>query len=463
MKAEFQRYWARVFSERHILIRGTAKVRHLRIPAWAPAIGVVCAAASAVALVHAGSVYFEGRSLLSFLKAEAVLRQAEMEDTVDSNADLREHVARLEQRLAAANRQLSEAQGRLHQAAAQNSELRGHLYTAELKLAGLEEQRDDAQDRLLAAEEAFASKSAELDDLSAAVETAARHGDTQRTVLAGRLKLVEAEKEEAAKHVAEMKHAVAAAEKRAQLAVTDRDRMKKQLAEVEKSVAHGGVALAAAAKAPEAAKTVEPGSAGGWSEIESLLSSVGVDVAALAAKFNVAPTGQGGPFYAFDPRAKAGAGQVPMENLKRLLVSLPLAEPLDAKYRLESRFGTRADPLNHKKAMHSGLDFSAPYRSPVYSTAPGVVTYAGAKGEYGREVEIDHGHGIVTRYAHMHRIMVVKGQRVSAHQQVGQLGSTGRSTGPHLHYEILVNGVAQDPERFLDAGRNAIHAVSAKK
>ena len=123
MKAEFQRYWARVFSERHILIRGTVKVRHLRIPAWAPAIGVVCAAASAVARVHAGSVYFEGRSLLSFLKAEAVLRQAEMEDTADSNADLREHVARLEQRLAAANRQLSEAQGRLAQSTPIDSQI----------------------------------------------------------------------------------------------------------------------------------------------------------------------------------------------------------------------------------------------------------------------------------------------------------------------------------------------------
>lgn len=395
--------------------------------------------------------------MLSFLKVDAALRQAEMQDAEESNADLREHVARLELSLAAANRQLSEAQGRLQQASAQNSTLRGQLYTAELKLSSLEEQRDDAQDRLLAAEEAFASKTAELDDLSTAVETAARHGDTQRTVLAGRLKLVEAEKEAAAQRVAEMKRAVEAAEKKAQLAVADRDRMKKELAQVERRVT--GVKLAAATTPPASEKSAE---AGGWSEIENLLSSVGIDVASLVAKFDVAPAAQGGPFYAFDPRAKTGAGQVPVENLKQLLTSLPLAEPLEG-YQLESRFGMRSDPFNHKRAMHSGLDFAAPYRSAVYSTAPGVVVYAGAKGEYGRVVEIDHGHGIVTRYAHLHRTTVVKGQRLAAHQQVGQLGSTGRSSGPHLHYEVLVNGVAQDPERFLEAGRNAIEAVSAKK
>jgi murein DD-endopeptidase MepM/ murein hydrolase activator NlpD len=454
MKAEFQRCWARFFSERHILIRGTTKVRHLRVPRWIPALGVAGAAVAAVALVHAGSNYFEGRSVLSLLKVDAALRQAEIQDAEDANADLREHVARLELRLAVANRQLSETQGQLRQAAAQNGELRGRLYTAELKLSGLEEQRDDAQDRLLAAEEAFASKSAEFVDLTAAIETAARHGDTQRTVLAGRLKLVEAEKEAAAKHVAAMKEALAAAEKKAQQAVAERDRMKQQLAHVEKGAP---VATKVAATTP-----AKPGETGGWAEVESLLSSVGVDVAALVEKFNAAPTGQGGPFYAIDPRAKAGAGQVPLESLKALLTSLPLAEPLD-HYQLESRFGSRSDPINHKRALHSGLDFAAPYRSPVFSTAPGTVVFAGAKGEYGRVVEIDHGHGIVTRYAHMHRIMVVKGQRLGPHQQIGQLGSTGRSTGPHLHYEILVNGVAQDPERFLDAGRNALRAASLKK
>jgi murein DD-endopeptidase MepM/ murein hydrolase activator NlpD len=458
MKAELLRCWARFCSERHILIRGTNKVRHLRIPGWVPAAGMVVSTAAAVALVNLASSYLEGRNVLSFLKVEVALQQAEIVDAEESNADLREHVARLEQRLEAANRKLSETQGRLEQAAAQNSALRSQLYTAELRLSALEEQRDDAQDRLVAAEEAFASKSAELDDLSAAIESAARHGDTQRTVLAGRLKLVEAEKEQAAQRVAEMKHALDAAERKAQLAVAERDRARQQLARVEKGTA--AVRLVSSERVlQEPAKPVESGA---WAEIENLLASTGVDVAALLAKFNAAPMAQGGPFFAFDPGEKPGAGQVPLENLQALLTSLPLAAPLDS-YELESRFGTRVDPFNRKRAMHSGLDFAAPYRSPVLSTAPGIVIFAGAKGEYGRVVEVDHGHGIVTRYAHLHRTTVVKGQRLDARQQVGQLGSTGRSSGPHLHYEILVNGVAQDPQRFLDAGRTAIQAAAARR
>jgi murein DD-endopeptidase MepM/ murein hydrolase activator NlpD len=86
------------------------------------------------------------------------------------------------------------------------------------------------------------------------------------------------------------------------------------------------------------------------------------------------------------------------------------------------------------------------------------VMFTGVKDNYGKVVEVDHGHGIVTRYAHLHRIVVALGQKVPVHQQVGELGSTGRSTGPHLHYEVLVNGAAQDPEKFLQAGKNVVQA-----
>src|SRR5665213_2921354 len=109
-------------------------------------------------------------------------------------------------------------------------------------------------------------------------------------------------------------------------------------------------------------------------------------------------------------------------------------------------------------AFHPGLDLGAPYLSAVYSTGPGVVAFTGVKGAYGRVVEIDHGHGMVTRYAHLHRILVARGQHVGTHQQVGELGSTGRSTGPHLHYEVLVDGRPADPARFLEAGKNVVQA-----
>ncbi len=168
------------------------------------------------------------------------------------------------------------------------------------------------------------------------------------------------------------------------------------------------------------------------------------------------PQGEGGPYIALDKKHMAAA-EARGEELQKILKTLPLAAPL-ARYSLGSEFGSRVDPLNHRQAFHTGLDLEAPYRSAVYSTAPGTVIFTGVKDNYGKVVEIDHGHGIVTRYAHLHRFLVARGQKVPAHFQVGELGSTGRSTGPHLHYEVLVNGTAQDPEKFLQAGKNVVQA-----
>ena len=135
--------------------------------------------------------------------------------------------------------------------------------------------------------------------------------------------------------------------------------------------------------------------------------------------------------------------------------ALPLASPL-GQYQLESPFGQRVDPINRRQGFHPGVDLTSAFRAPVYSTAPGVVTYAGVRDTYGKFVEIDHGNGIVTHYAHLHRITVARGQKVGAHQEVGELGSTGRSTGPHLHYEGVVDGEPLDPEKFLEVGKSVV-------
>ncbi|MBL8805840.1 MAG: M23 family metallopeptidase [Rhodospirillales bacterium] len=114
----------------------------------------------------------------------------------------------------------------------------------------------------------------------------------------------------------------------------------------------------------------------------------------------------------------------------------------------------RRDPFNGQLAMHSGIDLSAPPRTPVLATAAGKVVTAGWSGEYGNLVEIQHDFGLSTRYGHLTRIDVRVGQRIERRQSVGLLGSTGRSTGPHVHYEVLVDGRAVDPIRFLEAARN---------
>ena len=138
--------------------------------------------------------------------------------------------------------------------------------------------------------------------------------------------------------------------------------------------------------------------------------------------------------------------------IRGLARSLPLSTPLE-HYQIGSRFGPRRDPFNGRPAFHSGLDFDAGYMSPVYATAPGIVTYAGYRRDYGKVVEIDHGSGIVTLYGHMHRYTVSVGQRVEAHMQIGLVGSTGRASGPHVHYEVIVNGQPEDPERFIGLAR----------
>jgi murein DD-endopeptidase MepM/ murein hydrolase activator NlpD len=154
------------------------------------------------------------------------------------------------------------------------------------------------------------------------------------------------------------------------------------------------------------------------------------------------------------PKGEPPGGMTPdkLQQLRSLIKSLPLSVPLDY-YQLESRFGPRRDPFNHRSSFHTGIDLSASYMSPVHATAAGTVTYAGYRSDYGKVVAIDHGNGISTVYGHLHRYIVSVGQRVAEHEQIGFLGSTGRSSGPHVHYEVLVNDEPQDPEKFVGLAR----------
>lgn len=140
------------------------------------------------------------------------------------------------------------------------------------------------------------------------------------------------------------------------------------------------------------------------------------------------------------------------EKLQVILRSLPLSAPVDHYY-ISSGFGERTDPFNGEGAIHEGLDMVDAIRSEVLATAPGKVVFAGWRGSYGRCVEIDHGLGITTVYAHLDSILVKEGDLVDYRQQIGKLGTSGRSSGPHVHYEVRFDGKALDPMGFLKAGR----------
>jgi murein DD-endopeptidase MepM/ murein hydrolase activator NlpD len=134
--------------------------------------------------------------------------------------------------------------------------------------------------------------------------------------------------------------------------------------------------------------------------------------------------------------------------------STPLAAPVAVDYRETSGYGQRIDPFNGRPAFHSGLDMAAFERAPVVATSPGTVVFAGTRSGYGYTVEIDHGHGFKTRYGHLRDIQVQRGDRVAIGQRIGSMGSTGRSTATHLHYEVWFRGRAVDPVNFLRAGRH---------
>jgi murein DD-endopeptidase MepM/ murein hydrolase activator NlpD len=204
----------------------------------------------------------------------------------------------------------------------------------------------------------------------------------------------------------------------------------------------------------EAAVVLPRGAKSPVGEVERVLGSAGVDVARLFSQFGVS-RGEGGPFVPMPKGSVAPPSTLTPEKLaalRTMMKALPVTAPLSVEYRLGSPFGAREDPINGRSSFHTGLDLDAPYDSKVFATAPGTVTYAGYRDDYGKIVEIDHGHGLTTRYAHLHQYTVSVGQHVSAHQQIGYLGSTGRVTGPHVHYEVLVNGEPQDPAKFLQLG-----------
>jgi murein DD-endopeptidase MepM/ murein hydrolase activator NlpD len=158
--------------------------------------------------------------------------------------------------------------------------------------------------------------------------------------------------------------------------------------------------------------------------------------------------------------ARVNIARKQAEHLSRALVWVPVRKPVTGDIDLSSPFGARVDPFLHVAAMHTGLDFRGDSGDQIHATAAGTVINAGWSGGYGKMVEVDHGNGLSTRYGHLSQIDVKVGDAIRIGQVVGLMGSTGRSTGPHLHYETRVDGEAVDPQKFLNAGARLAGASS---
>ncbi|HXC28030.1 MAG TPA: peptidoglycan DD-metalloendopeptidase family protein [Stellaceae bacterium] len=408
-----------------------------------------------------------------------------------ANIDLQDELAQLRDKIAASNRDLIAAQGRV---ATLTEEMRVHPQPAATTPAA------DAT--------AAGKGSDKVSQLSQQLHVA----EAERATLAARLSKAEADLAQQQAKQADLLSQLDQWQKKLQDLSADRDRLKARVGELERQSAlrHAQPAVAAATPAPASAPaTVAPAPAapasapaapdaqaepqrvagvlnapqrseapspaaasaaiasaagavvnapvvvahGAVDQFARVLASAGVDVRHLFSEFGV-NRDEGGPFVPAPAGATAPNTLSPekLAALRAMVKTLPVSAPL-AEYRITSPFGVRADPENDRAGFHTGVDLAAAYDTPVYSTAPGTVTFAGFRDDYGRIVEIDHGNGIATRYAHLHSFTVSVGEHVAAHQQVGYLGSSGRATGPHVHYEVVVNGEPQDPEKFMALGR----------
>ena len=210
--------------------------------------------------------------------------------------------------------------------------------------------------------------------------------------------------------------------------------------------------------------------------VERTLAMTGLDVDRLTRAVSSAPSGRGGPLVAMDwpaaaiddlnlvgdpfrvSLARLESTLARWSDLRTLLRQLPLGRPTDRGW-VSSQYGKRRDPFSRRLAHHAGIDISAPPRTPIYTTAPGEVVFVGTKGPYGRMVLIDHGVGFKTRYGHLSKILVRHGQKVEYHHKIGLMGSTGRSSGTHLHYEVIYRDKHLNPAKFIDAGKYAFQEI----
>lgn len=203
-----------------------------------------------------------------------------------------------------------------------------------------------------------------------------------------------------------------------------------------------------------------------YRETASRLAKVGIP----ARRIVTGNTGMGGPYEPVDTTAVKGASDPQyralflswkrLDQLQQGIVAIPSQKPVDS-IDFTSGFGVRSDPFRGGAAMHAGVDIRGPLGTPIYATADGIIARAGTASGYGNLIEINHGRGIQTRYGHLSAILVRPGESIKRGALIGRMGSTGRSTGNHLHYEVRLDGAAVNPMPFLQ-GANYLASMQSR-
>lgn len=405
-------------------------------------------------IVGAGLTYLGVRAVVDARLLSA--QQAEERRVESANLALSKKLSALEDRLGQATRKREEAERELAGLSGQSGLLRGLLLTAQSKLHTLDEAQNtlsgqvgSIERQLVQSRQAVSSKQSRAARLQRALgraESKLHEAQAERATLSARLARLQGEAAEARRHEDLYRQSLRRSARELKRAIAERDRLRLRLGEhrekySERLLRKGrGSALAHRGRSALA-------------HFKRVLASTGLDVERLLTDLK-ANRGEGGPFVA-PPKGGKLPDQLTAKKLAvlhRVAKALPLSLPLH-HFRMTSPFGMRRDPFNGRPAFHPGIDLAAPYGTPVYATAPGVVVYAGWDDGYGKLIKIDDGHGIATWYGHLHRYTVLTGEHVAAGTRIGYEGSTGRSTGPHVIYEVLVNGHPQNPMKFVALGR----------
>ncbi len=416
----------RLFPPREIMLRTGTRVRFFRISS-----GLQLGAAAALATFGGWAAF----ASVSYVFHDDIIaaKDNEILNTRLSYRSLLNEVSDYQNKVSALTRELDENHGQMLNLVETNEALQKNLKSAETR----REDRESKHRQVAAMREALKSRLGEIEREMHAL-------NTHNFELMGNLNIVATDLEQAITDRDEAR----AEGKRLQASVDDLERKLTDLHESEKDVV--------ARLTETTIQNIE--------SLENALARTGLDVEKLLPRADIEEQkGQGGPLIAATPdnqpalRLKAKLKTLDSklarwDDLQELMHQLPLQPPLDF-YSVSSHYGKRRDPINRRWAMHYGTDMTSRLRAPIYATAAGTVTFAGYKGHYGRLVVIAHGQGLQTKYGHLHKILVKKGQKVEYRHKIGLLGNSGRSTGPHLHYELHVNGRPRNPWKFIKAGR----------
>ncbi|MFP6746168.1 MAG: peptidoglycan DD-metalloendopeptidase family protein [Alphaproteobacteria bacterium] len=346
-------------------------------------------------------------------------------------------------------RELGQTQEQRDLAMNRNGKLQAHLSNLEANLRRTLEQSDDLQSNLSQVSNKLASTESEKETVRRERAALATNLDTMRDNLSG----LRVARKTLHQDLQSSEQMVARLTDQRNLAVSTNHALNQRIASLEDRLEQLHLSQRTLVG------NIHDRTDANISELESVVQITGLDLNKLLKRAEKKQNAVGGPLLATANENQTTGELGLLENrltrwsaLNAVLERLPITPPVDA-FSISSRYGQRRDPFTKRRAFHGGVDLAGVRRTRVYATSPGVVTYVGWKGPYGRLVEIDHGLGLRTRYGHLQKILVKRGQKVDFRHKIGLMGSSGRSTGSHVHYEVLFDRKPLDPMKFLKAGR----------